>query len=72
LLAGAPPGNDGDNEVTGIHVSDGDPTPAGLLGAKKPKLFFTGWRAFWTAQHGDNATFEIIPNPSSGAFRHGE
>jgi hypothetical protein len=64
LLAGAPPGNDGDNEVTGIHVSDGDPTPAGLLGAKKPHLFSNGWRAFWTAQHGDNATFEIIADPS--------
>jgi hypothetical protein len=71
LLAGAPPGNDGDNEVTGIHVSDGDPTPAGLLGAKKPHLFSNGWRAFWTAQHGDNATFEIIPNPTFGEFSHG-
>ena len=31
--------NDGDNEITGIHVSDGDPTPAGLLGAKIPNPF---------------------------------
>src|SRR5215471_2345309 len=29
-------GNDGDNEITGIHVSDGDPTTDGLLGTKKP------------------------------------
>jgi hypothetical protein len=70
LLAGAPPGNDGDNEVTGIHVSDGDPTTAGLLGAKKPRLFSDGWRAFWTQQHGDNNTYEIIANPSSGSFGH--
>jgi len=54
--------NEGDNEITGIHVSDGDPTAAGLLGAKLPTPFSKGWRVFWTAQHGDNATFEIIPN----------
>jgi secreted PhoX family phosphatase len=54
-------GNDGDNEVTGIHVSDGDPTVNGLLGAKEPQPFSHGWRVFWTAQHGDNVTFEILP-----------
>jgi len=26
--------NDGDNEITGFHVSDGDPTPRGILGAR--------------------------------------
>ena len=31
--------NDGDNEITGIHVSDGDPTTGGILGAKEPKPF---------------------------------
>jgi hypothetical protein len=64
--------NDGDNEITGIHVSDGDPTPAGLLGAKTPRPFSKGWRVFWTAQHGDNVTFEIIPNPKFGFFSHGD
>ncbi|MGI8536774.1 MAG: cell wall-binding repeat-containing protein [Mycobacteriales bacterium] len=59
--------NDGDNEITGIHVSDGDPSVDGLLGAKEPSLFKHGWRAFYTAQHGDNVTFEIIPNPVSGS-----
>src|SRR5215471_13192993 len=54
-------GNDGDNEITGIHVSDGDPTTDGLLGTKKPNLFHDGWRLFYTKQHGDNVTFEIIP-----------
>ncbi len=54
--------NDGDNEITGIHVSDGDPTVKGLLGARAPKPFVGGWRVFWTQQHGDNITFEILPN----------
>ena len=29
--------NDGDNEITGIHVSDGDASIGGILGAKAPK-----------------------------------
>ena len=52
--------NDGDNEITGIHVSDGDASPHGILGAKKPRPFKDGWRAFYTQQHGDNVTYEII------------
>lgn len=52
--------NDGDNEITGFHVSDGDPTTSGLLGAKAPRPFKDGWRVFYTAQHGDNRTFEIV------------
>jgi hypothetical protein len=53
--------NDGDNEITGIHVSDGDPGLHGVLGAKAPRLFDDGWRWFWTQQHGDNTTFEVLP-----------
>lgn len=53
--------NDGDNEITGIHVSDGDPGIRGILGAKVPRLFRDGWRMFWTQQHGDNTTWEITP-----------
>jgi hypothetical protein len=53
-------GNDGDNEITGIHASNGDPSSKGLLGATMPKLFQNGWRLFYTRQHGDNVTFEII------------
>ena len=53
--------NDGDNEITGIHVSDGDPEVSGLLGAKAPHPFHDGWRVFYTQQHGDNFTWEIIP-----------
>ena len=52
--------NDGDNETTGFHVSDGDPSTNGVLGAKKPKPFKDGWRVFYTQQHGDNITYEII------------
>jgi hypothetical protein len=53
--------NDGDNEVTGINVSDGDPGIGGILGAKVPTPFTKGWRAFWTQQHGDNVTWELAP-----------
>jgi hypothetical protein len=50
----------GDNEITGIHVSDGDPTVYGILGNKVPRPFTAGWRMFWTQQHGDNNTWEIV------------
>jgi hypothetical protein len=52
--------NDGDNEITGIHVSDGDPSVRGLLGAEEPDPFDGRWRVFWTQQHGDNTTYEIV------------
>src|SRR5262249_26721945 len=52
-------GNEGDNEITGAHVSDGDPTVDGILGAKIPDLSDSGWRWFWTQQHGDNTTWEV-------------
>lgn len=55
--------NEGDNEITGIHVSDGDPTHWGILGAKIPHLFNGGWRVFYTQQHGDNFTWEILNKP---------
>jgi hypothetical protein len=51
--------NEGDNEITGIHVSNGDPTIGGLLGAAKPTPFKNGWRVFWTQQHGQNLTWEV-------------
>jgi hypothetical protein len=52
--------NDGDNEITGLAISDGDPTPAGILGAKNPNLRDPQWRAFVTQQHGDNFTYELL------------
>jgi hypothetical protein len=54
--------NEGDNELTGIHVSNGDPTADGILGAQVPDaLASETWRLFYTAQHGDNITWEITP-----------
>jgi hypothetical protein len=56
--------NDGDNELTGLHLSDGDPTAGGILGAKVPQPWsdHSRWRVFYTQQHGDNQTWEIIRN----------
>jgi hypothetical protein len=53
--------NEGDNEITGIHVSDGDTSIEGLIGAKVPTPFENGWRVFYTRQHGRNITFELLP-----------
>jgi hypothetical protein len=55
-------GNEGDNEITGLHVSDGDPSVFGILGAKIPQVFDgSKWRWFYTQQHGDNNTWEVLP-----------
>ncbi len=61
--------NEGDNEITGIHVSDGDASIGGILGAKKPHALKDGWRVFYTAQHGDNITWEIIRAPKQPGDR---
>jgi hypothetical protein len=53
--------NDGDNEITGVFVSDGDPSVGGILGAHVPDLNDPHWRWFYTQQHGDNPTYEVIP-----------
>ena len=57
--------NGGDNEITGLHVSDGDPSDGGILGAKVPNLNDPRWRWFYTQQHGDNTTYEVF---SAGAL----
>ena len=54
--------NDGDNEITGVHVSDGDTSVNGILGARIPLLGTPQWRWFYTQQHGDNPTYEVILN----------
>jgi hypothetical protein len=51
--------NEGDNEITGIHMSNGDPSVRGLFGTKAPSPLRGDWRLFWTQQHGDNYTWEI-------------
>lgn len=60
--------NDGDNEITGTTVSDGDPGKEGVLGAKIPKPFRGEglWRAFYTQQHGDNVTYELVHSNTRG------
>jgi len=57
--------NDGDNEITGLHVSDGDPGTGGILGAKAPRALSRNgaWRVFYTQQHGDNVTYEVHRAP---------
>jgi hypothetical protein len=52
--------NEGDNEITGLHVSDGDPGAGGILGAHVPNLDNGQWRWFYTQQHGDNRTYEVV------------
>ncbi len=59
-LCGDACGNDGDNEITGIHVSNGNPGVSGILGQKAPRVFNSGWRMFYTRQHGDNVTYEVL------------
>ena len=58
--------NDGDNEVTGIHVSDGSTSPSGILGSELPKNAggWSPWRMFVTGQHGANITYEIVATKS--------
>ena len=52
--------NDGDNETTGIYVSDGDSGIDGILGNEIPDLSEGQWRWFYTQQHGDNPTYEVL------------
>jgi hypothetical protein len=54
--------NDGDNEITGAIVSNGDPGTGGILGAELPALGDGDWRWFYTQQHGDNPTYEVRLN----------
>jgi hypothetical protein len=51
--------NEGDNEITGLHVSAGGTTNKGILGAKVPNLRSPQWHMFYTQQHGDNRTYEV-------------
>src|SRR5262249_17850875 len=58
--------NEGDNEINGFHVSDGDASVRGLIGTQEPTPFKHGWRVFYTQQHGDNVTWEILSANNSG------
>jgi hypothetical protein len=48
------------NETTGVFVSDGSTTQAGLYGTEDPATL-PGVRIFFTQQHGLNKTYEVIP-----------
>ena len=54
--------NDGDNETTGIFISNGKQSSEdgveGMLGTKRG---LKGARWFITQQHGNNVVFEILP-----------
>jgi hypothetical protein len=52
--------NEGDNEITGLHVSDGDTSVRGLLGTNAPDVRDPHWRWFYTQQHGDNPTYQVV------------
>lgn len=59
LLLGTPGfQNDGDNEPTGTHVSNGDTSVRGMLGTSRS---LEGARIFFTQQHGMNRVFEVVP-----------
>jgi hypothetical protein len=60
LLDAGTPGyqNEGDNEVTGVHVSSGSPFVAGMQGRVGA---FADARWFFTQQHGKNQLWEILP-----------
>jgi hypothetical protein len=62
--------NDGDNELTGVHVSDGSTGFDGILGASVPVDAGgrSPWRIFVTGQHGANITYEIV---ATGHKKHG-
>jgi hypothetical protein len=49
-----------DNEPTGIYVSEGGTTAGDLLGAYDPAAS-PGTRIFFTEQHGQNNTYEVVP-----------
>src|SRR5689334_20028534 len=49
--------NEGDNEPTGTHVSNGDPSIRGMLGTERS---LEGARVFFTQQHGLNRIFEVV------------
>jgi hypothetical protein len=57
-LAGTPGfQNDGDNEPTGLHITNGATSASAMLGTKAN---LEGARWFVTQQHGKNTVFEIV------------
>lgn len=72
LAAGNGFQNEGDNEITGIHISDGDSGTHGILGSRVPRPFHGDWRVFYTQQHGDNVTREVLSTGDGPFWTRGE
>ena len=52
---------DEDDEPTGLHISDGEPSVRRLLGSSSTNMSnMSRWRWFFTQQHGDNTVYEIV------------
>jgi hypothetical protein len=51
--------NEGDNEITGVTVSDGHAGRGNVQGKHTPS---PAARTFFTQQHGENITFQIVPD----------
>lgn len=49
--------NEGDNEPTGVHVSDGNASISGMVGTNQDP---ESRRVFFTQQHGLNRIFEVV------------
>ncbi|MBZ5508527.1 MAG: DUF839 domain-containing protein [Acidobacteriia bacterium] len=59
--------NDGDNEPTGTHVSNGDTSVRGLLGTRRS---LEGTRVFFSQQHGLNRLFEVVRTEKNEGHDH--
>ena len=63
--------NEGDNELTGLLVSDGDPGVGRHPRREDARTSATAkWRWFYTQQHGDNPTYEVLVG--SNGHGHGD
>jgi hypothetical protein len=57
---------DEDNEVTGVHFSDGDSSILGLIGRNPPNRRVG--RLFFTQQHGENNLYRVVVQSSSDSI----
>ena len=57
--------NEGDNEITGLHRLGRRPGVGRDPRRQDARSFGNGgWRWFYTQQHGDNFTYEVLPKSS--------
>jgi len=60
------------NQPVRLLAQGRDASIGGILGAKTPRPFKSGWRMFYTQQHGDNITYEIVADPAAGDDDEGD